>query len=82
MTDRLKRGDYVRVRLNDRDEWTRAFVAAASDSDPSSVMLMFDGAVRDGHGGLIANGLPLTINYGAETVISLFGDPYEIEVAS
>lgn len=80
MNARLKRGDYVRVRFNDADEWTQAFVALASDSDPSSVMLMFDGMVRDGRGGFIAKGLPLTINYGAETVTSLFGDAYQIEV--
>ncbi len=82
MSDRLKRGDYVRVRFSKQDEWTRAFVALASDSDPSSVMLMFDGAVRDSRGGFIAKALPLTIDYGAETVTSLFGDPYEIEVAA
>jgi len=82
MVGRLKRGDYVRVRFNDHDEWTQAFVALASASDPSSVMLLFDGAVRDGHGGFIAKGLPLTIDYSAETVTSLFGDHYEIEVPS
>lgn len=78
--DRLKRGDFVRVRLNPDDEWTQAFVALASDSEPSSVMLLFDGAVRDGRGGFIAKGLPLTISYKEQSVISLFGDTYEIEV--
>jgi hypothetical protein len=82
--DRLKRGDYVRVRLDNHrdDDWTPAFVALASGSDPSSVMLAFDGAVRDGRGGLIANVLPLTIDYGAEKVTSLWGDSYEIEIAA
>lgn len=78
--DRLERGDYVRVRLNEGDEWTRAFVALASDADPSSVMLLFDGAVRTSGGGLIVGGLPLTIDYEAQTVSSLHGDDYEIEV--
>jgi hypothetical protein len=79
--DRLKRGDYVRVRLVGwiDGEWTPAFVALASDTDPASVMLLFDGAVRASNG-LIANSLPLTINYQAETVTSLMGDSYEIEV--
>ena len=76
----LKRGDYVRVRLSESGDWTPAFVAAASDSDPSSVMLLFDGAVRTSGGGLIVGGLPLTIDYGAQTVTSLLGDSYEIEV--
>lgn len=76
---RLKRGDYVRVRLNDGDDWTPAFVALASDSNPSSVMLMFDGAVR-ATGGFVANALPLTVDYAAGTIISLLGDSYEIEV--
>jgi hypothetical protein len=82
MTDRLKRGDYVRVRLSDRDEWTPAFVALASDTDPSSVMLMLDGAVRSSSGGMFVNALPLTIDYAAETVTSLHGDAYDIEVPS
>jgi hypothetical protein len=76
----LKRGDYVRVRLNTGDEWTQAFVALASDSNPSSVMLLFDGAVRTPGGGLITGGLPLTIDYKAQTVSSLLGDSYELEV--
>jgi len=79
---RLERGDYVRVRQNERDEWTPALVGLASTSDPSSVMLLFNGAVRDGSGGFIANALPLTIDYEQETVISLFGVSYQIEVTN
>ena len=82
MSDRLKRGDYVRVRHNSGDEWTPAFVALASESNPSSVMLLFDGAVRTSEGGLMVGGLPLTIDYAAETVTSLLGDSYEIDVAA
>jgi len=78
--NRLKRGDYVRVRLDGDNDWTPAFVALASDSDPSSVMLLFNGAVR-ATGGVLANGLPLTVDYEAETATSLMGDLYEIEVA-
>jgi hypothetical protein len=81
MSYRLKRGDYVRVRLDGEGDWTPAFVALASDTDPSSVMLVFDGAVRDGRGGFIAKGLPLTVDYGKEEATSLFGGAYEIEVA-
>ena len=77
----LKRGDYVRVRLTGSDDWTPAFVALASDTDPSSVILLFDGAVRASHR-LLANGLPLRVDYRTETVVSLFGDSYEIEVAA
>jgi hypothetical protein len=75
---RLQRGDYIRVRHRETDDWVPAFVALASDTNPSSVMLMFDGAVRSA-AGIIANGLPLTIDYEAQTVVSLFGDFYEIE---
>jgi hypothetical protein len=82
MTDRLKRGDYVRVRLNEHDEWTPAFVALASDSDPSSVMLMLNGAVRSSSGGMFVNSLPLFIDYAAETITGLHGDAYEIEVTA
>jgi hypothetical protein len=82
VTGRLKRGDYVRVRHGEGDAWAPAFVALASDSDPSSVMLMLDGAVRDSRGGFIAKALPLWIDYGKETVFSLWGDSYEIEVAA
>lgn len=76
---RLKRGDYVRVRLNPGDEWTEAFVALASNSNPASVMLLFDGAVRTS-AGLVVGGLPLTIDYEKQAVSSLHGDSYEIEV--
>jgi len=79
--ERLKRGDHVRVRLQESDEWTPALVALASDTERSSVMLMLDGVVRSKHG-LFCNALPLSIDYGKETVTSLFGDSYEIEVAS
>ncbi len=79
---RLNRGDYVRVRLNDRDEWTRAFVGLASNTDPSSVMLLFDGAVRTSEGGLISGVLPLTVDYAQQNASSPFGDVYQIEVAS
>jgi len=82
MTDRLKRGDYVRVRQSAGRDWTPAFVALASPSDPSSVMLMLDGAVLASSGGMFLNALPLTIDYTAETVTGLYGDSYEIEIAA
>jgi hypothetical protein len=81
VSGRLKRGDYVRVRLNEGDDWTQALVAMASNSNPSSVILLFDGAVRTS-GGFIVGGLPLTINYETQAVSSLHGDSYEIEVTA
>ena len=81
MNEQLRRGQYVRVRLAGDQDWCRAIVAVASDTVQSSVMLMLDGAVRTSDGGLIANTLPLTIDYEKETVTSLFGGEYEIEVA-
>lgn len=82
ITTRLRRGDYVRVRLDNRDDWTRAFVGVASDGDPASVMLLFDGAVRTSDGGLLRGALPLTVSYQEQTATSLLGDAYEMEVAS
>jgi hypothetical protein len=79
MEGRIKRGDYVRLRYREGDEWVPAFVGLASDTNPSSVMLLFDGAVRSASG-IIANALPVSIDYEAQTVISLFGDAYEVEV--
>lgn len=70
----------MRVRMGGDDDWTPAFVVLASFTNPSSVMLILDGMVRAGEG-CIANVLPLAIDYEAETVVSLFGDSYEIEVA-
>lgn len=81
--DRLKRGDYVRVRLEGSEgEWAAAFVALASNTNPSSVMLLMGSGsmVRTGNGGFVGGGLPLTIDYVQETVIALHGDSYEIEV--
>ena len=72
----------MRVRLSGRGEWAPAFVALASESDPSSVMLMLDHAVLASSGGMFINALPLTIDYKAETVTSVYGDAYDIEVAS
>ena len=84
--DRLKRGDRIRVRLaGSADEWAHAFVALASDGNPSSVMLWFMNggeAVRTASGGVIYNALPLSVDYAGETVESLFGDSYEIEVSA
>jgi hypothetical protein len=82
MINALKRGDYVRVRLaGTTDEWAEAFVALASESNPSSVMLLFNGgAVRTRAGGSFLNGLPLSIDYENETVRGLTGDDYEMEV--
>jgi hypothetical protein len=77
---KLKVGDYVRIRLNENDDWMDAFVRLASDTNPSSVLLLFDGAVRAGGGGLVFGGLPVTIDYEAQTVTSVLGDIYEIEV--
>jgi hypothetical protein len=76
---RLQAGNAVRIRYRESDEWVPAMVALASDTNPSSVMLLLNGAVRSA-AGIIANALPLSIDYEAQTVISLFGDPYEIEV--
>jgi hypothetical protein len=54
-------------------------VVLASNTNPSSVMLMFSGAVR-AKSGLLVGGLNLSIDYQAETVESLLGDEYEIQV--
>jgi hypothetical protein len=77
---RLQRGDTVRIRYRESDDWVPAFVALASDTNPSSVMLLLHSAVRSADG-FIAKVLPVSIDYEAETVVSLFGDFYQIEVA-
>ena len=74
---KLERGVYVRVRLMGDSDWCEAFVVLAGGS---SVALFLKGAVRTGSGGAIFNFLPLSINYEAQTVTSLFGDEYELEV--
>ena len=81
-TDRLKRGDYVRVRLaGSSDDWAEGLVILASEANPSSVCLMVSGIVRSGEGAWIGGGLPLTVDYEAQRVTSLLDDEYEIEVA-
>lgn len=75
----IKTGDLVRVRpAESAGEWCRAVVELASGNG-KSVALRLEGAVRAG-GGLVMGILPLTIDYEAETVTSLLGDEYEIEV--
>ena len=81
---RLTRGMYVRVRhVDDAGEWCPAFVGLASDTNPSSVMLLLflRDAVR-ASGGVIVGALPVTVDYDAETVTGLTGDEYEIEVTA
>ena len=61
----------------------RGIVLVAGSGNPSSVGLHLNGALRTrGHfgGGFVLGAAPLTIDYEAETVISLWGDFYEIEV--
>lgn len=77
---RLKRGDHVRVRPLNKDLWCDGFVALASDTNPSSVMLM-GAAFRTAGIGILCGGLPLSVDYEQETVMSLFGDEYELEAA-
>lgn len=81
MTNRLRPGERVRVRLEgSADEWTLAVVALASETQPSSVALVLDGPMRSGSGGAWMGALPLTVDYERETATSLIGDAYEIEV--
>jgi hypothetical protein len=79
VTDRLERGQFVRVRRDPGDEWVTAMVGIASKSDPQSAGLLFDGPIK-AQDGYILGFLPLTIDYTAETVMSLYGEAYEIEV--
>lgn len=80
MTEPLTRGQWVRVRRDAGDEWVTAMVGLASKTNPASVVLLFNGAVRSGDGWILQV-LPLTIDYAAETAIGLYGgDAYEIEV--
>jgi hypothetical protein len=77
---RLSVGEHIRVRLEGSSEWTFGVVAVASDVNPQAVVLALDGVVRAPHRALVGNILPLTIDYDKETVISLVGGYYEIEV--
>ena len=80
---RLNAGDVVRIRLaGSEDEWCEAAVGIANSGNPSSVGLYLHGALRTPGmaGGFVLGAAPLTIDYEAETVISLWGDFYEIEV--
>jgi hypothetical protein len=80
---RLSQGQRVRVRLEgSSDEWCNGQVVVASDGNPSSVGLLVEGMVRSSSGGWIGGGLPLVVDYEEETVRSLLGDLYEIEVPS
>jgi len=79
--DRLQRGMYVRFRLIGDGDWCPAFVALASpDVERSSVLLLFDGAIRTPNGGVITHALPLTVDYANQIVTGLLGGEYEIEV--
>lgn len=77
----LQKDDVVRVRLiheSPEDEWTMGKVLLVSPNG-ESVVIQLDGMVRAA-GGFIGGFLPISINYETETVTSLLGDPYEIDV--
>jgi hypothetical protein len=75
----LQRGDLVRVRRDEGDEWCRALVHVASRT---SVLLTLadDAPVRQGEG-FVMGALPLTIDYERGIAQGLMGDFYEIGVA-
>lgn len=78
--ERLQAGDWIRLRLaGSSDEWCPAAVVVASGAQPQSVALELTGVVRAG-GGVAGGILPATVDYERETVTSLFGDEYEVEV--
>ena len=82
MNDRLQKGQRVRLRLAGASgEWVEGVVILASDGNPSSVGLLVEGMVRSHSGSWIGGGLPLVVDYERETVTSLLGDEYEVEVA-
>ena len=78
---RLTKGQLVRLRLaGTSDEWARGAVILASGGNPQSVGLMVEGMVRSAGGAWVGGGLPLMVDYDAETVTSLIGDEYELEI--
>jgi hypothetical protein len=77
-TQMLRKGAVVRVRRDERDDWTIATVALASD-DGKSIGLLLDGPVRAGKG-FIVGALPLLIDYDARTITGPYGDDYQIEM--
>jgi hypothetical protein len=81
----LAAGMLVRIRVaGTQDEWCPARVAVASDprQPQQSVGLELGGILRAGSVGVILRALPLVVDYKAETAHDLFGNEYEIEIAS
>jgi len=76
---KLAVGNRVRMRLaGSSDEWCYGVVALAGGS---SVAILFNGMVRTIDGGYAGGVLPITVDYEAQTVVTLWGDEYDIEVA-
>ena len=79
----LSAGDWVRVRLaGSHDEWCPALVATVSDTQPQSVAFELHGFVRSRAGAIVGIVLLVTIDYERETVTSVMGDEYEVEVCA
>lgn len=85
MIERLKKGEIIRIRPkrdDDGGEWVLGSVALASGTNPSSVALMLEGPLCVGGCGVwLGGGVPLMIDYEAETVKDLIGNEYELQVA-
>jgi hypothetical protein len=78
---RLEPGQRVRLRREgSEDEWCEGTVLLASNTNPSSLFVALEGGVRAKEG-IILYGLPLVIDYQKETIESLLGDSYEMDVA-
>jgi hypothetical protein len=73
----LKKGAAVRVRRDERDDWTTGTVAIIS-ANGASLGLMLDGPVRAGDG-IIVGVLLLLVDYEARTITGPCGDDYQIE---
>jgi hypothetical protein len=81
MSERLARGDRVRVRSLGSEDWSRGVVRLASDTDPQSAIVELENSMPIG-GGFYMSFVPLTVEYQRERVTDLLtGTELEIEVA-
>lgn len=75
----IEKGDKIRLRRLETDEWTAGIVDIASPNG-EAIMVVLDGPIRDAEGGMYLNAIPLIVNYAQSRVFDFNGTSYFMDL--